>query len=197
MQQRNERFGSLVVTFPTRAIADEAIRELHQAGVRHTWLGVAKMTEPEASEEPQSARHERVDDLALSHAVRRWFHRDRDETLYDALREHGVGEEDARRIDGGVAEGNCVLVAEDVRAPIRAAAIAARHGGTMLVTLGAGSPPPGESDPLAESRVEAAHRHPVSGELDINDVRRESQRLREVNVPTVREEIYVRRSPVR
>jgi hypothetical protein len=131
--QRNDLLGILVATFPIRAGADEAIRDLHRAGVRHTWLGVAKRGD--GADVVSTESHERVEAVGIGHIIARWFHRDRDETLYDALREHGVAEAVARRIDGAVAEGHCVLVAEDVTGPAEeAASIALRHGGVVLVT---------------------------------------------------------------
>ncbi len=154
--QHNDLLGILAATFPNRACADEAIRDLHRAGVRNTWLGIAKSGGP-------TPDHERVEDVGIAHAVARWLRRDRDETLYEALCEHGVAEAQAHLIDGTVPDGDCVLVAEDVFNPAQAAAIAVRHGGTLLiipeeidasafVTL---------PDPIGDTRLEAARRHPA------------------------------------
>jgi hypothetical protein len=136
--QRNDLLGILVATFPIRTGGDEAIRDLRRAGVRHTWLGVAKRGEGAASPRADvvsAETHERVEPVGIGHIIARWLHRDRDETLYDALRKHGVAEAVARRIDGAVAEGHCVLIAEDVAIPAEeAASIALRHGGAVLVT---------------------------------------------------------------
>jgi hypothetical protein len=130
--QRNDLLGILVATFPIRAGADEAIRDLHRAGVRHTWLGVARRGDEDVV---ATEAHERVEAVGIGHVIARWLHRDRDEALCDALCEHGVAEAIARRIDGTIAEGNCVLVAEDVSVPAEeAASIALRHGGVVLVT---------------------------------------------------------------
>jgi hypothetical protein len=163
--QRNDLLGVLVATFPIRACADEAIRDLHRAGVRHTWLGVTKCAEEGGAQPAGADAHERVEGVGIGHVIARWFHRDRDETLYDVLCEHGVAERLARRIDGAIAEGSPVLVAEDVIDLVEAAKIIIRHGGTMLVTpeeieLSASA---SIGDPLSETRIEAARRHPVRG----------------------------------
>ncbi len=150
---RNDLLGVLVASFPNRACADEAIRDLHHAGVRHTWLGMAKGGDT----------GERIEDLGIAHVVARWLHHDRDETLYEALCEHGVAEAEAQRIDGSVPAGDCVLVAEDVLHSTGAASIAVRHGGTMLVIpeeIDASAFRP-MHDPMVASRIEAARRHPA------------------------------------
>jgi hypothetical protein len=161
--QHNDLLGILVATFRIRACAEEAIRDLHHAGVRHTWIGVAKSGDdvdaPQAGTVSGEA-HERVEEVGIRHVIARWFHRERDETLYDALLEHGVAEGVARRIDGAVAEGNWVLVAEDVLIPEEATWIALRHGGTVLVTDGETDVSAWPSDPMVQTRVEAARRHP-------------------------------------
>jgi hypothetical protein len=161
--QHNDLLGVLVAAFPNRACAEEATRELHHAGVRHTWLGVTKSDDnPLLRSAGIGGGHERVEALGITHVVARWLHREHDETLYDALREHGVAEAEARRLDGAVADGNCVLVAEDVLDTARALSIAGRHGGTPLVApeeleySAYGTP----SDPMVETRAEAARRHP-------------------------------------
>jgi hypothetical protein len=153
--QHNDLLGVLVAEFPNRACAQEAMRDLHHAGVRHTWLGVAKAG--------AIAGRERVEDLGLAHVVARWLRRDRDQTLYEALCEHGVAEAEAQRIDGSVPAGDCVLVAEDVLHLDGAASIAVRHGGTMLVIpeeIDAAAFQP-LRDPMAGTRIEAARRHPA------------------------------------
>ena len=153
--QRNDLLGVLVATFPNRACADEAVRDLHHAGVRHTWLGITRGV--------VSERHELIEPVGIGHVIARWFHRAHDETLYDALCEHGVAEAEARRIDGAIAEGNCVLIAEDVLDPTEAAAITRRHGGMLLVVPDEIEPSayPPERDPMADTRPEAARRHPA------------------------------------
>jgi hypothetical protein len=165
--QRNDLLGVLVATFPIRACAEEAIRDLHHGGLRHTWLGVTKSAEdggPSRTGFVASA-HERVEGVGIGHVIAHWFHRDRDETLYDALCEHGVADRVARRIDGAVGAGNSVLVAEDVIDPALVASIVIRHGGTILVAPEEIEVPDYASiaDPMAETRPEAARRHPVRG----------------------------------
>ena len=165
--QRNDLLGVLVATFSNQACAEEAIRDLHHAGVRHTWLGVTKSGEEPSSPRAAAGRgeaHERVDDLSVGHVIARWLHRDHDETLYEALREHGVADEEARHLDGAVAEGNTVLIVEDVLEPTAAASIAVRHGGTLVVTpdeIDASAYEPAR-DPLVEARAEAARRNPAA-----------------------------------
>jgi hypothetical protein len=154
--QHNDLLGILVAEFPNRACAQEAVRDLHHAGVRHTWLGEAKSG-------AGTTGRERVEDLSLAHVVARWLRRDRDQTLYEALREHGVAESEAERIDGTVPVGDCVLVAEDVVHLEGAASIAVQHGGTMLVIPEEIEPAALEPlrDPMVDTRIEAARRHPV------------------------------------
>jgi hypothetical protein len=154
--QRNDLLGVLVASFRNRACADEAVRDLHHAGTRHTWLGVARS-------DGGAAGHERVEDAGISHVVARWLRHDRDETLYEALCEHGVAYAEAHRLDGTVPDGDCVLVVEDVLYPAAAAAIAVRHGGTLLVVPDEIDPSMIRPmrDPMADTRLEAARRHPA------------------------------------
>jgi hypothetical protein len=79
------------------------------------------------------------------------------------LCEHGIAESVAARIDGTVPIGDCVLVAEDVVHLDGAASIAMQHGGTMLVLPEEIDPTALEPlrDPMLDTRVEAARRHPV------------------------------------
>ena len=154
--QHNDLLGVLVAEFPNRACAQEAIRDLHHAGVRRTWLG-------EAKNGAGTLGREQVEDLGIAHVVARWLRRDQQQTLYEALCEHGVAEAEARRIDGSVPAGDCVLVAEDVLHLDGAASIAVRHGGTMLVIpeeIDASAFQP-MRDPMVDTRIEAARRHPA------------------------------------
>jgi hypothetical protein len=154
--QHNDLLGVLVAEFPNRPCAQEAIRDLHHAGVRHTWLGVAKSG-------AGTAGRERVEDLGIAHVVARWLRHDRDQTLYEALCEHGVASAEAQRIDGTVPVGDCVLVAVDIVHLAEAASIAVRHGGTMLVIPEEIDPSAFQPlrDPMVDTRIEAARRHPV------------------------------------
>jgi hypothetical protein len=156
--QGYDLLGVLVATFPIRACAEEAVRDLRHAGVRHSWLGVTKIGE---ETRVAGGAHEHVAATGIGHAIARWFHREHDEPLFDALREHGIAESVARRIDGAVAEGHCLLVAEDVIEPAKAAAIARGHGGTILVTADDTEDSAPMNDPMSEPRIEAARRHPA------------------------------------
>lgn len=162
----NDLLGVLVASFPNQPCAEEAARDLHRAGARHTWLGVTTHGEEGPSLRGHGVggeRHEHVEELGVGHVAARWFHRDHDELLRDALRRHGVADTEARRIDGIVADGSYLLVAEDVFDPSEAASIARLHGGTLLVIPEDLEPPPvlaSPHDPLVEARAEAARRHP-------------------------------------
>ena len=169
----------VVATFETRDAADAAIRDLHHAGVRRTWLGTTQAVDENSfggAGGTVGAGRERV--IPLEPAAATWFrHADprNAETLYDALREHGAAEDDARRIDGTVIEGNCVLVVEDARDPRAATEIVQRHGGDALIA-DAAPHATFASDPIGDAaRTEAAERHPGQP------------------VPSVREERFVRR----
>lgn len=105
---------AVVATFPDRRSADAAIAALHAAGHRHTWLGVTETVDPKSfggAGGTVGAGGERVHEVHTG--MGRWIHRERDLTLYDALREHGVEEEDARAIDGSVLEGSAVVIVEN------------------------------------------------------------------------------------
>lgn len=172
--QRNDS-NVVVATFTSRTAADAAIRELHGAGVRRSWLGVTQTIDENSfggAGGTVGAGRERV--APLEPPAARWFRSENaanSQTLYDALREHGVAEDDARRIDGTVIEGNCVLVVEDARDAREATAIVQRNGGDALI-----APVERAGDPIGSAaREEAAQRHPAE------------------HVPTFREELFVRR----
>ena len=169
----------VVATFTAREAADAATRDLHHAGVRRTWLAVTQTVDENTfggAGGTVGAGRERV--VPLEPAAATWFrHEDprNAETLYDALREHGVAEEDARRIDGTVIEGNCVLVIEDARDSRAATQIVQRHGGDALIA-DAATNATFASDPIGDAaRAQAAERHPAQ------------------HVPTFKEELFVRR----
>lgn len=158
--------GVVVATFTSREAADAAIRDLHHGGVRRTWLGVTQVVDENSfggAGGTVGAGRERV--TPLEPAAAKWFRGEdpsNSETLYDALREHGVADDDARRIDGTVVEGNCVLVIEDARDPREATAIVQRHGGDALI---------------ADAATQNQATQPGATEA----------------VPTLREELFVRR----
>jgi hypothetical protein len=180
--------STTVAIFADRAAAGAAIAALRRAGYEHTWLGVTATVDENSfggAGGTVGAGRERV---VAADPLARWLHHENERTLYDVLRDHGVLEEDARAIDGSVVEGSCVLVIEQVRDPAQVERIVRDSGGTLRARA---VDRPAVADPLQGARSEAARRHPVSGELDINDVRREREPLG--TVPSVREELFVRR----
>ncbi|HEV3138877.1 MAG TPA: hypothetical protein VGY57_00105 [Vicinamibacterales bacterium] len=67
------------------------------------------------------------------------FRRGGERTLYDALRERGLSDEDAKNVDGAVAEGNYILVVEDANDPVYAEEIIVSEGGSIVAARRASS----------------------------------------------------------
>ncbi len=136
--------SAVVATFTDRGGADKAIQALHDEGFRRTWLAVIDRTAAGADtfEPGDGTPH------------RRWFRKDAKQTLYDALRDRGVGDDVALQLDDSCDDGDNILVAESANDPTYAQEIVQREGGKLLsapTPLKADAAPP-DRDALRERR---------------------------------------------
>ena len=136
--------SAVVATFTDRSGADKAIQALHDEGFRRTWLAVIDRTAAGAETfEPGDGTPQR-----------RWFRKDAKQTLYDALRDRGVGDDVALQLDDSCDDGDNILVAESANDPTYAQEIVQREGGKLLsapTPLKADAAPP-DRDALRERR---------------------------------------------
>jgi len=140
--------SAVVATFTDRAGADKAIQALHDEGFRRTWLAVIDRTAAGADTfNPGDGTPQR-----------RWFRKDAKQTLYDALRDRGVGDDVALQLDDSCDDGDNILVAESANDPTYAQEIVQRAGGKLLsapTPLKADAAPP-DRDALRERRKSIA-----------------------------------------
>ncbi len=120
--QHTDEGSAVVATFTDRARADATIQALHGAGFRRTWLAVI-----DRSAAGTDAFHP-----GDGTSQRRWFRKDAKQTLYDALRDRGVGDDVALQLDDSCDDGNLILVAESANDAPHAQEIVQRAGGTLL-----------------------------------------------------------------
>jgi hypothetical protein len=165
----------IVSSFPDRARADAAVRVLHEEGFRRTWLAAI------------GAGREEVREIG-GNPLRRWFHADSNRTLYDALRDREVDDDQAQRIDASVGAGNCVLLVEGANDPRCAEELIERAGGEIMAAPEAlRTAPGGPDDPMAHARVVAAERDELrQRRMGIAPVVREDVFIERVHVPIER-----------
>jgi hypothetical protein len=182
--------NAIVASFTGRGQADAALRSLHEEGFRRTWLAVVETVDANTfggaggAGGTVGAGHETVHEVQGGNPLTRFFRRDSNRTLYDALRDRGVDDDAALRIDGTIVEGNCVLVVEGANDPRCAEELVAQAGGELLAAPEPLSAEPGpiSDDPMAVPRMIAAER----------DALRER---RMSIVPVVSEDVFVERRP--
>jgi hypothetical protein len=159
--QHTDAGTAVVATFTERSRADAAIAALHAQGFRRTWLAVID----------RSAAGGEAFNASGDNSTRRWFRKDAPRSLYDALRDRGVPDDVALRLDDTVDDGHCILVAEVANDAAYAQEIVERAAGVLL-----SAPTPLRADATTPER----------------DALRER---RESIVPVVREDIFVCREP--
>jgi hypothetical protein len=142
--QHTDEGTAVVATFADRSRADKAIQALHDEGFRRTWLAVIDRTAagPDTFSPGDGTPQ------------RRWFRKDAKQTLYDALRDRGVGDDVALALDDSCDDGDNILVAESANDPTYAQEIVQREGGKLLsapTPLKADAAPP-DRDALREGR---------------------------------------------
>jgi len=145
---KDESKGSIVATFSDRAQADGAVCKLHDEGFRGTWLGQLEHVDPNTfggAGGTVGAGREIVRPIGENPLVQ-LFRRGAKPTLYDALREHGLSDEDAKNVDGAVLEGNYILVVEGASDPVFAEEIIVAEGGSI-----AAAPTPLGTEPDRET----------------------------------------------
>ena len=120
--QHTDEGTAVVATYADRSRADATIKALHDEGFRRTWLAVID----------RSAAGPDTFNSSDGTAQRRWFRKDAKQTLYDALRDRGVGDDVALQLDDTCDDGNIILVAESANDPLYAQEIVQREGGTLL-----------------------------------------------------------------
>ena len=159
--QHTDEGTAVVATFTERGRADATIQALHDEGFRRTWLAVID----------RSAAGGDAFEPGDGTTQRRWFRKDAKQTLYDALRDRGVGDDVALQLDDTCDDGNIILVAESANDPVSAQEIVQREGGKLL-----SAPTPLKADAALPDR-------------DTLRGRRESI------APVVREDVFVCREP--
>lgn len=152
--------SAVVASFNGRTGLDATVKTLHDEGFRRTWIGVIDRT----AAGPESVHPGGT-------PLRRWFRKDAKQTLYDALRDRGVGDDVALMLDDSCDDGDAILVVEAANDPTFAQEIVQREGGKLLsvpTPLKADAAPP-DRDGLRERRASIA--------------------------PVVREDVFVCREP--
>jgi hypothetical protein len=120
--QHTDDGTAVVATYSDRGRADATIKALHDEGFRRTWLAVID----------RSAAGGDTFQAGDGTSQRRWFRKDAKQTLYDALRDRGVGDDVALQLDDTCDDGNIILVAESANDPLYAQEIVQREGGSLL-----------------------------------------------------------------
>ena len=158
--QHSDQGTTVVATYNDRSRADATIQALHGEGFRRTWLAVIDRSAagPDAFEPGDGTTQ------------RRWFRKDAKQTLYDALRDRGVGDDVALQLDDSCDDGNIILVAESANDPTYAQEIVEREGGKLLSV-------------------------PTQLKADAAPDRDALRQRREAIAPVVREDIFVCREP--
>jgi hypothetical protein len=159
--QHTDQGTAVVATFTDRSRAAATVEALHGEGFRRTWLAVIDRSAagPDAFQPGDGTTQ------------RRWFRKDAKQTLYDALRDRGVGDDVALQLDDSCDDGDFILVVESANDPMYAQEIVQRDGGKLLsapTQLKADAAPP-DRDALRQRRESIA--------------------------PVVREDIFVCREP--
>ena len=142
--QHTDEGTAVVATYSDRSRADGTIKALHDEGFRRTWLAVID----------RSAAGPDTFNPTDGTTQRRWFRKDAKQTLYDALRDRGVGDDVALQLDDTCDDGNIILVVESANDPMYAQEIVQREGGKLLsapTRLKADAAPPGR-DALRQRR---------------------------------------------
>ena len=159
--QHTDEGTAVVATFTERSRADATVQALHGEGFRRTWLAVID----------RSAAGPDTFNPSDGTTRRRWFRKDAKQTLYDALRDRGVGDDVALQLDDTCDDGNIIIVAESANDPLYAQEIVQREGGTLL---------------SAPTRLKADAAPPDRDAL---------RGRREGIAPVVREDVFVCREP--
>lgn len=117
----------IVAVFPDGESANAVLEALHRAGFRRYWLGLTRPDTPPEGE-PQIATENAGGLLA---ALGRFLGGDESEALRDALVTHGLDEAQARRLEGGIAPGNAVVLVDGEYDPALAIRILESGGGRL------------------------------------------------------------------
>lgn len=124
--------SALAATFPDRERAHDAVQRLHDEGFHQTWIGLTKpMTDDGYGTTSSAATGEtRVEE---ENPVARFFGGG-NESLHEALRRHGVSDEDAARVDTSLPANSAILTVRGSNHPELAAQIIATCGGSLLTS---------------------------------------------------------------
>lgn len=131
---KDDSSNTIVAVFTDREQADAAVCALHDEGFRHTWLALVEPVDPNTfggAGGTVGAGRELVKPIGRN-PLARLFRRAGELTLYDALRERGLSDEDAKNVDGSIAEGSYLLVVQDVNDPVFAEEIIVKRGGSIV-----------------------------------------------------------------
>lgn len=131
--------ATVAAVFADGDAARDALADLHDAGFHHVWLGVTR-TGADNTAEPTI---ETEGAGGFMESIGRFFSGEGSQGrgLHEALVHHGLGEEQARRIDATIAPGNAVVTVDGNDDPGEARRILRQNGGRL-----AGAVAPGDSD---------------------------------------------------
>jgi hypothetical protein len=146
------RSNTLAAIFATEKSARDAIKNLHKAGFKQTWLGKTRENDPSTGQPTVEGGNDAFARFLSAGSDRRPLHR--------ALIERGLTETQARDVEGDIAPGCLVVTVYAEDNPQRVAEILADDNGDVIDA-------PGET-PRA---VERASRDPRTGTDERNDDR--------------------------
>ena len=210
--------SALVATFSSREAAHQAASRLHEEGFNRTWIGITRAMEEAYSAPANAGAGMRVES---ENALARFFGTG-DESLHEALLQHGVSESDAARIDGTLPADSAILTVDGANHPELAAQVVAECGGSMVASAGAGALydhyAEGRSSGLSSDRLATLGDYAKGEKLDeprrlqLREERLSIDKHREktgevtigknvvsekteVDVPVMHEELYIERRP--
>lgn len=207
--------GTIGATFADRDSAADALHELHGAGFRNVWLGVTRgdtTTTGGATVESEETSG------GIMGSIGRFFSGEGAETraLHQALIDHGMGQEQARRLEATVPDNCAIVTVQGENDPDEAIDILKRNGGSIdtssigseastkdrvagtsdvVATAGAGS----DVDDtrrlqLREERLLVDKERIASGEARVGKAVVSEQQT--IDVPVFHEELFIQRRPV-
>lgn len=131
-----ERQRAVAAVFPNESSGVAALHRLQAAGCKSSWLGVSQTIDDGKSHDDHTSVKVIVHDTGggwAEHALRRFFGRFED-SLYDALIDHGVRSDVAHSVVHEPRRETVVVVANRPPDPSRAAHMLEDAGGTVVQT---------------------------------------------------------------
>ena len=120
--------SALAATFPSRETAHQAVQRLHDEGFHKTWIGLTKPMTDDGYGTAAASSEPRVEE---DNALARFFGGG-NESLHEALRRHGVSDEDASRVDTSLPPDSAIITVDGSNHPELATEIISTCGGSLL-----------------------------------------------------------------